>query len=42
MSCPACGCTHWTVERFVGGEHAATETRECQDCGYQWTVVLGR
>jgi len=38
--CPGCGCTHWEVDWFSGGEHSAAEGRECQDCGHTWTAVL--
>lgn len=38
--CPECGCTHWGVDFFSGGENSAVEARECQDCGHEWTEVL--
>jgi Zn ribbon nucleic-acid-binding protein len=42
MSCPACNYPHWHVERFSGGRDSAVETRECDGCGYTWTVTLRR
>ncbi len=40
MPCAACGSGAWQVVRFVGGDERAHETRECLDCGYEWTEVL--
>jgi hypothetical protein len=39
-NCPACGCGAWQITNFVGGEKSAVETRECPDCGHEWTEVL--
>jgi Zn ribbon nucleic-acid-binding protein len=40
MPCAVCGSGAWQVVGFVPGEHTAVETRECLDCGYEWTEVL--